>query len=193
LNRRFNAPGRFAYFLENKRINTLPNIPAFLNPLLTDYMATVWKHPNSPFWTAVFRDERNVWRKKTTKRKERTKALAIAIEWDRAGQMARNDELTESKSRDIIGDLLERTTGQQLRSESVRDFCSRWLRGKTAVKAEGTSIRYAATAQRFVAFLGERADRPVNAVDRRDCQGFYEDLSGQGLAPATLVVEIKTL
>ena len=156
-------------------------------------MATVWKHPHNPFWMAVFRDENNVWRKKTTKRKERTKALTLAIEWDGAAQMGRDHTLTESASRDIIGGILERTTGQKLRFDSVREFCAKWLRGKTAARAEGTSIRYGATVERFIVFLRDAAERPINAIEPRDCQAFYDDLVGQGLAPATRVVEIKTL
>ncbi len=119
--------------------------------------------------------------------------MALAIEWDRAAQMGRDHVLTESTSRDIIGGILERTTGQKLRFDSVREFCGKWLRGKTAAKAEGTSIRYGATVEKFVLFLKEAADRPINAIEPRDCQAFYDDLVEQGLAPATLTVEIKTL
>jgi integrase len=156
-------------------------------------MATVWKHPKSPFWTAVYRDEQNVWRKKTTKRKDRTKALTLAIEWDRAAQMGRDHTLTESASREIIGGILERTTGQKLRFDSVREFCAKWLRGKTAATAEGTSVRYGAMVERFLDFLEDRAERPINAIEPRDCQAFYDYRVEQKLAPATLVSEIKTL
>ena len=66
----------FMIFRRKPRQKTLTNTGAFLNLFLTDFVATVWKHPASPYWSAVFRDEQNVWRKKTTKRRERTKALA---------------------------------------------------------------------------------------------------------------------
>lgn len=156
-------------------------------------MATVWKHQNSPFWTGVYRDEQNVWRKKTTKNRDRTKALAMAIEWERAASLAREGILTESISRDIVGGILERTTGQKLRYDSTRDFCAKWIRGKVAAKAEGTAIRYAATVDRFLLFLGTKADQPINSIEPRDCQSFYDWLCEEGLAPSSIVVEIKTL
>src|SRR5437667_12888216 len=99
-------------------------------------MASVWKHPVSPYWTAVYREERYVWRKKTTKKKDRTKALALAVEWERAADMARDGVLTEAVSREVISGLLERTTSQKLRVESIRDFCAKWLNGKITAKAE---------------------------------------------------------
>src|SRR5438876_8712270 len=99
----------FMIFRRKPRQKTLTNTGAFLNLFLTDFVATVWKHPASPYWSAVFRDEQNVWRKKTTKRRERTKALAMAIEWERAARLGREGILTEMLSREIIGGILERT------------------------------------------------------------------------------------
>lgn len=156
-------------------------------------MATVWKHPQSPFWSAVYRDEQNRWRKKSTKLTERSKALALSLEWERAASMGRDATLTEAVSRHVIGGILERTTGEKLRVQTVRDFCGEWLRGKTYSKQEGTSIRYKGTVDCFLAFLDKRADLPITAISPADCQRFHDKLCEEDLAPATLVVEMKTL
>lgn len=156
-------------------------------------MAYVWKHPASPFWTAVYRNEQNVWTKKSTKKTARTTALALAIEWERAAQLGRDGILTESISREIIGGILERTTGEKLRQSTLREFCDEWLRGKTTSRQGGTSTRYTATIQRFCEFLASKADRPIAAVTAHDCQRFYDFLAEKDLAPATLVVEMKTV
>lgn len=156
-------------------------------------MAYVWKHPNSPYWTAVFRNELNVWTKKTTGKNVRTKALALALEWERAAEMGRDRILTESKCREVIGGILERTTGEKLRRTTLREFCAQWIRGKQVARQDGTSTRYQATIERFRDFLPSKADLPVEAVTPHDCQRFYDDLAEKNLAPATLVVEMKTV
>lgn len=156
-------------------------------------MAYTWKHPKSKYWTAVFRNEENVWVKKTTKKTAKTTALALALEWERAAQLGRDGILTESLSREIIGGILERTTGEKLRQAALREFCAEWLRGKTHARQDGTATRYAASVDRFCKVLGKKADMPLAAVTPHDCQKFYDELAGQNLAPATLVVEMKTI
>lgn len=156
-------------------------------------MATVWKHPNSPYWTGIYRDEAGIWRKKSTKKKNRTEALTVAIAWEKAGELGRDKHLTEARSREIIGGILERTTGEKLRCESVREFCTRWLKGKTDAKHEGTCTRYGTTVEKFLTFLTKKADFPLTAITPADCTKFKDWLAGKKLAPASIVVEIKTL
>lgn len=156
-------------------------------------MAYVWKHPKSPFWMAVYRDDRNQWRKKTTKKTAKTAALALAIEWERAAQLGRDKILTEAVSREVINGILERTTGETLRQSTVREFCDEWLRGKTHSRQERTAERYQTSLDRFKEYLGTKADRPIAAVTPRDCQKFYDSLNEKKLAPATMRVEMKTV
>src|SRR5689334_9246283 len=131
-------------------------------------MAYVWKHPNSPFWSACYRNDQNVWVKKTTKQIKRTKALALALEWERAATMGRDRVLTESISREVIGGILERTTGENLRQATLREFLLEWLRGKTASRQEGTAARYHTSVDRFIKFMGNKADLPIAASTRHD-------------------------
>jgi integrase len=156
-------------------------------------MAYVWKHPKSPFWTAVYRNDLNVWVKKSTKKTVKTRALALALEWERAAAMGRDRVLTESISREVIGDILERTTGERLRQATLREFITEWLRGKSYSRQDGTVTRYTATIERFRDFLPTKADLPLVAVTASDCQRFYDHLTEQNLAPATLIAEMKTV
>lgn len=156
-------------------------------------MAYVWKHPASRFWTGVYRDDQNQWRKKTTKKTAKTAALALAIEWERAAQLGRDKILTEAISREVIGGILERTTGEKLRQSTLREFCDEWLRGKIRSRQEGTTTRYETSITRFKEFLGIKADRPIAATTPHDCQKYYDHLFGENLAPATLRVEMKTI
>lgn len=157
------------------------------------YMAYIWKHPNSRFFTAVYRNEKNVWCKKSTKSTARSVSMGIALELERAAQMGRQKVLTESVCREIIGGILERTTGEKLRQATVREFCAEWLRGKTNTRQDATSTRYGATVERFCTVMASKADLPIAAVTAHDCQRFYDYLVEQKLAPATRVVEMKTV
>ena len=156
-------------------------------------MAYVWKHPKSPFWTGIYRDDQNQWRKKSTKKTVKTAALAVAIEWERAGGMGRDKILTEAISREVIGGILERTTGETLRQSTVREFSAEWLRGKTNSRQERTAERYTMSVHRFHEFLAAKADRPISAVTPHDCQKYYDTLAGQNFALASLRVEMKTI
>jgi integrase len=142
---------------------------------------------------AVYRDEQNQWRKKTTKKTAKTTALALAIEWERAAQLGRDNILTEAISREVIGGILERTTGEKLRQSTVREFCAEWMRGKTNSRQAGTATRYEASVARFNELLGVKADRPISGVTPHDCQKFYDQLAETKLAPATMRVEMKTI
>jgi integrase len=156
-------------------------------------MAYIWKHPNSRFYTAVYRNDQNAWCKKSTKSTARTTAMSIALELERASEMGRQKVLTESICREVLGGILERTTGEKLRQSTVREFCTEWLRGKTHARQEGTAARYGTSITRFLAFLDNKADLPIAAIAPRDCQRFYDYLVEQKLAPATLRVEMKTV
>lgn len=156
-------------------------------------MAYVWKHPKSRFFIAVYRNDQNVWCKKSTKKTARTSALAVAIELERASQLGRERVLTESVCREIISGILERTTGERLRQSTLREFCTEWLRGKTNSRQDGTSTRYGASVERFCRVLEKKADLPIAAITPHDCQRFFDYLVEDKLAPATLVVEMKTI
>lgn len=117
----------------------------------------------------------------------------MAIDLERAAAEARHAMLTEARCREIIGGILERTTNQKLRVDSLRTVSGKWIHGKELSKSKGTSTRYSATIDRFLEFLPTKADLPITAITPQDCQAFYDYLAGLKLAPATLVVEIKTL
>lgn len=155
-------------------------------------MASVWKHPSSPFWTGIYRDEKGKWRRYATKQRLRSKALVLAQDLEDLAAQAREQNLSEQAFIKESDRMRRRRFGDR-NLRTVRDFFSTWSAGKTLAKAEGTAIRYAATAGRFILFLGERADQPLASVEPSDCQAFYDDLLRQKLAPATRVVEMKTV
>ena len=84
----------------------------------------------SPFWICCYRagDGRRL--KKSTKQTERTKALEVCLALERAEGLARQGTLTETRMRDLLAEVLERTTGETLPFHTTEGFLQNWLEGK---------------------------------------------------------------
>src|SRR5438105_1859040 len=94
-------------------------------------MASVWRHPNSPYWTACFSlpDGRRV--KKSTERTRRKEALEVAVNLESAARRG----LTEAQARHLVADLYARLNSERLSWQSVEAFFNQWLsRRKIEVK-----------------------------------------------------------
>lgn len=155
-------------------------------------MASVWKHPKSKYWTAVYRDEAGRWRRCTTKRTSQRQAITIARAHEERAALLRDDHLAAEAFDLEVARQRERLFGQRT-ARTARQYLTAWLEGKTVARSEGTSLRYATTVARFLDVLGSRADKPLAHVKPADCQAFYNQLCASNHAPATCVVELKTL
>ena len=78
-------------------------------------MASIWRHPNSRFWTACFTDSTGRQRKRSTKQTDRQKAQTVALELERAEASAKASLITEAQCRKLLSEILERTTGDSIR------------------------------------------------------------------------------
>src|SRR5438270_612439 len=73
---------------------------------------------------------------------KRAEALEVCLAIERAENHAKNGTLTEQQARKIIGEILERTTGEPLRNYKVQDWFTHWLEIKEQVRACKTMERY---------------------------------------------------
>lgn len=155
-------------------------------------MASVWKHPHSPFYTGKYRDEKNRWRRYSTKERKQTLALRLVLKREELARLGREHRLSEEAF------VKECERGRRLLFgdhdlQSARSFFTACLKSKTLAKAESTGRRYTGTVKRFLDFLGPRADEPLTTIEPRELQAFHDHLLTLKLAPATLIVEIKTI
>ena len=98
-------------------------------------MASVHQRPASKYWHAAFRgpDGRLVLR--STKQSDRTRALAVAMEFERAVKLAIRGDLVESQARDVLKDIMARADiGETLQTVSIKDWFAEWLETKDAKK-----------------------------------------------------------
>lgn len=155
-------------------------------------MASVWKHPLSPFWTLVFCDESGHTRRRTSKQRRKSAALLMAQNLEDLGRQARERKLSRREFDDEVARMRERLYGER-NLKTTREFFTTWLMAKKSANANSSVHRYTPPIERFLNFLGPRADQPLREVAIADCHAYRDHARALKLAPATLVVELKTL
>lgn len=151
-------------------------------------MASLWKHPKSQFWTACFTDDNGRQLKRSTKLTDRNKAMLMAQKYEKAYRM----KLTESQARKVVSDIYEELHGEQLYHATVRKFFADWLGGKQAEMSPGSHKRYKTAVDKLLGFLGERADRDIAYIHKRDISAL-RDKTATDLSPATANTDLKIL
>jgi len=157
-------------------------------------MASVHRRPDSAYFHAAFRgpDGRLVLR--STKQTDRNKALAVALELERAAKLAKRGELVESQARDILADIMKRAdTGETLQTVSIESHFRQWLATKEARKSAGTAERYGCVVDGFLANLGKRAAKPITTIVARDVDAFLDARLKRGISPSTACLDVRIL
>ena len=173
-------------------------------------MATLIIREGSPFWYVKFRmGEKQILRKieppiehsprggstgetKVFTSRNRQKAQATA---DRAEELIRmaSGGVDDTQLRDFLADVVSSVTGRELRSETTRAIYHGWLDRQLKMgKNPDTLANYRARIDRFLGWLGGRADEPADGLTLGECQSFY-DLRAKAINPTTLKKELEVL
>jgi integrase len=147
----------------------------------------------SPFWYACFTAADGRQLKKSTKQRDRGKALEVALTLERAESAALAGTLTESRARELVSEVLKRTTGESLLVTTTEGWLRDWLRGKEISKSPATHEKYASTIEAFILHLGPKAKLNITAVAPRDLTNFRDALSDGGRHPHTVRDFLKIL
>ena len=131
-------------------------------------MASVWRHPKSPYWSACIRLPDGKRTKRTTKETDRKKAQEQANKWEAASQ----GHLTAIQARRVITDIYKAKTGESLGHFSSRTFLENWLKIKKPEIDDTTFEKYAATVSEFLAYLGDGADGDLLRLTTDTIQEF---------------------
>ena len=159
-------------------------------------MASIHKDPRgkSPFWYCAYTlpDGRRVFR--STKQRDRKKALAMCLKLGEAAQAAKAGELTELAARKNLDDILESVGVRPIRSETVRSFSTTWLASKKLSTTPRTHAFYNRTLGKFLDSLGERANRPLSGIAPADVAAFRDArLKTDGVSPGTLSLDLTVI
>jgi integrase len=147
----------------------------------------------SPYYFCCYTSADGRRLKKSTKQTHRAKALEVCLALERAEGMAARGALTETRARELIGEVLERTTGDSLPFYTAEAWLREWLRGKQVSKSEGTHVKYAHTVESFIEHLGPRANINVSAISTKDIAAFRDAEIANGKNPNTVRYLIKHL
>lgn len=156
-------------------------------------MASIFKKPRSPYYFAAYRDANGERRQKTTKTKDRGKAIDFARMLERLGESGRNRILTESAARSAVSQLVEQSTGEPLQFHTARAWLEEWLAGKKATTTERTRLKYEQYVREFIDSLGFKADAPLDGLSPRDVRIFRDALLRSGHSPVTINGALKII
>jgi hypothetical protein len=157
-------------------------------------MASVYRRPQTQYWFAGWYDARGKFHLRSTKQTNRKQALAIALEFEHAENLARRRLLTEAAARDVLNNILERSgSAERLRMPTVRDHFRDWITDKELNTSEDTADRYRSVRKRFLSHLLHRADEPLAAVSPTDIQSYITKLRREGASGKTAKLHLSTL
>ncbi|HEV2046909.1 MAG TPA: site-specific integrase [Chthoniobacterales bacterium] len=166
----------------------------------------------SPFWICCYTSATGQRLKKSTKirikplkgekRKDespktvadkRAEGWEVCLAIERAESHAKNGTLTEQTAKKIIGEILERTTGEPLHNYKVRDWLAHWLDMKEQVRATKTTARYRQVIRDFIASLGKRADLTLSHVTPNDVLIYRNSILAANKTARTANLSVKVV
>ncbi len=158
-------------------------------------MASVWKHPKSPFWTACFTDETGKQSKRSTKLEDRKLAMKAAEAFEEAAKKAKAAELTRAAAVKMLNDLMERTHGEGLDTRSTREHFKDYVASLEARGTkDGTLKRYRPIFDGFLAHLGDaRSNARIASVSAQEVESFRDAERKAGKTPGTADFALKVL
>lgn len=149
----------------------------------------------SPFWTACYNAADGRRLKKSTKEKNRRKALEIALALERAERLGDRGEATEARLRELLAETLERVSdgADTLRNFTAEGWITEWLNRKRPLLAAGSLWSYERATKTFIEHLGRRAKLSLAAITAGDVQGWINAESARGMACKSVGVSVKVI
>ena len=152
------------------------------------------RRKKSPYWYVSYRTPDGRQHFKSTKERDRAKAVAFAQAIDESLGRARVGAFTETAARSILADLYREISGQKLQFTTVRAWFETCLRRVEKLRGKTTHKRYAAVIENFLQFIGPiRAGAPVESLTADEIQRFTDSRLEEGRAPKTVQNDLKPI
>ena len=124
---------------------------------------------------------------------KRAEAWEVCLAVERAENQARNGTLTEQAAKKIIGEILERTTGEPLHNYKVRDWLAHWLDMKEQVRSNKTATRYRQVIRDFITSLGNRANLALAHITSKDVLAYRNSIIAASKTARTANLSVKVV
>jgi integrase len=145
----------------------------------------------SPYYYASWTTADGRRLKKSTKQTDKAKAWDVLLTYVDVDKAIRAGKATEAQLRKVINDCLARTGERTLQDPNVKELLEGWIADKRGSAAESTLRAYQQTKERFLEFLGPRADRGIRFLKKADVVAFRDSLRAEGLTPTTVNKIVK--
>jgi integrase len=136
-------------------------------------MSSVWRHPESRYWTACFRDASGKQRRVSTKTADRKKAMRIADEFEKTASTRRTLRQTQK----AIARLHEEIAGESIPQKSLRAYAQEWVAAKKPETSLRTYSGYLGGLTQFLSYLGSRADAPIAEFTKTELLAYRNHLA----------------
>jgi integrase len=136
-------------------------------------MSTVWRHPESQYWTACFRDANGKQRRISTKETDRKKALDLAQEFEKSARTQRTIRQTQK----VLIRLHEEIAGESIPQKSLRAYAQEWLAAKKPEISPRTYGEYSGGLSQFQSYLGSRVDAPIADLTKPELLAYRSHLA----------------
>jgi integrase len=147
-------------------------------------MASIHKRPCSRFFHAAYTDSDGTRRLRSTGTADRKLAQRNANEYEALARQGRDQRLTIQRVRDVLNDITLAALGENLPSDRTADFLGQWLKRKRAELSESSFSAYAQAVNAFVEFIGPRAKRPLDSINKAIIADWRDSML-QRVAPGT--------
>ena len=131
-------------------------------------MASVHVQPGRPFYFAAYTLPNGQRAFRSTKTRNKRQAEEVARAWAKAARKGRKGVLTPDSARIIIAegvaDAFCVATGDRMPQNTVREWAATWLKMKAIETEPSTHERYEGVVDRFIKFLGAKADRDLVTI-----------------------------
>src|SRR5215472_10719440 len=124
---------------------------------------------------------------------KRAEAWEVCLGIERAESDAKNGTLTEQQAKKIIGEILERTTGEPLHSYKVSDWLTHWIDMKEQVRSGKTMDRYRQVLRDFAASIGNRASFALSHITPKDVLAYRNSIIAANKTPRTANLSVKVV
>ena len=131
-------------------------------------MASIWKRPTSKYITACWSDAAGNRFKRSTKTTDKRLAAKMARQFEEESRSKR----TANQARRVLTDIYSRLSGETLASTTTRAFIDGFVESKAPQVSKATLDYYNGHARRLLEFLGDRADKDIADITKKDLTAY---------------------
>lgn len=152
-------------------------------------MASVWKARNCKNWIAAFVDKEGRRHNRSTKTTDRREAQRMADLWEDLSRKKKTAEHFRRVTEELIKEFYEEESQETI---TIQKYAEKWLARKEGEIADSTLTFYRHVVGKFLGFLGQRAEKPLETIRDADIIS-YRNALGVKLQAKTVNHHVKTL